>query len=95
MVKLQILLMVCLSLPIRKVFGLEVWTFSEAFSFIRLIPAPVSTKNLALPPSLRCSTIDNNPVVVQLTLNKLPLGSPVWFTRGGIFPWFANGKFRK
>ena len=79
MVKLQILLVVCILPPIRKVFGLEVWTFSEAFSFIRLIPASVSMRNLAPPPSFRCSTIDSNlPVVMQLTLDKLPLGSPLF-----------------
>lgn len=46
---------------------------------MRFIPAPVSTISLALPPSLRCNTIDNNlPVVVHLTLGTFLLDSPLF-----------------
>jgi hypothetical protein len=88
-------LVVCLLFPIRKVFGLEVWAFSEVVSFMRFIPAPVSTRNLALFPSLRCSTIDNNlPVVVQLTLEMFLLGSPLsGLLEVESFPSLANGEF--
>ena len=48
--------------------------YSEVFSFIRSIPAPVSVKNLALLLSFRHNKIDF-PVVVQLTLGMLPLDS--------------------
>ena len=76
MFRLQILSVVSLSFFIRKVFGLEVLTFNQVFSFIRFIPAPVSMRNLALLPSFRCNNIDSNfPVVIQLTLGMFPLDS--------------------
>ena len=72
MFSLQILSVVPLSFPIRKVFGLEVWMFSEVFFFIRFIPASVLMGNLDLLPSFRLNTIDNNfLVVIQLTLGTV------------------------
>ena len=75
--------------------------FSEAFSFIKFIPAPLTMRNLALPPFLRCNTIDNIlSVVVQLTLGKLPLDSPLFVLLevGSFLGWrmenFDSGRSR-